>query len=164
MKSLNNYIIEKYKLSKNTLNLNYKEPADPNDFSLDVILDFLKEDATTQLIDYIKKWQKENNIDKVWYYTYKGKKAYDRLSGQIRNYYIIEKITSDYTWDNALPSAWNGGHDPNLWVYNEIVDDKLLSGKGIMVFGNKNCILIRYERVNKGDFEGELLIHKKRYN
>lgn len=161
MKSLNNYIVEKYKLSKKTLNLNYKEPTDPHDFSLDVILDFLKDDATIQLIDYIKKWQKENNIDKVWYYTYKGKRAYDRLSGQIRNYYIIEKVVLDYVWDNLLPDSWNGGHDPNLWVYNEIVDDKLLSGKGIMVFGNKNCILIRYEWVNKGDFDGELFIRKK---
>ena len=162
MKNLNEYILEKYRVNKSTLSKQYLKPKDKNAFSLDVIKDFLKEDVTESVLNYIEKWAKDNEITFVYYYIFKGKKAYNRFSDEIKGFYNIETKYTDQQWDNTLPSAWNGGHDPDMWIYNEEVEDKALSDKRIMVFGNKECILIRYEGLRDG-FEGELFIDKKIY-
>ena len=144
MISINTYIIEKLRIDKD-VNL------DKDTLLIKVLKDFTKSDLTPEFIDYVNNWKKKNNIARYYFVTFKGKRAYNKLSPEIIKKIDVTSCTKDNEWTAVLPEAWNGGHDPDYWLYEDL--------PGFIVCGNKECMMIDYDNANEQDIK--LIIKKK---
>lgn len=144
MKKLNTYILEKLVIDKD-VNL------DNNHLLIKVLKDFTKSDLTPEFIKFVNDWVKKNNINRYYFVTFKGKRAYNKLSPEIIEKIDVTACTKDDEWNECLPEAWNGGHDPDYWVYEDLPD--------FIVCGNKECMMIVYDNGNGADIK--LIVKKK---
>ena len=144
MISINTYIIEKLRIDKD-VNL------DKDTLLIKVLKDFTKSDLTPEFIDYVNNWKKKNNVNRYYFVTFKGKRAYNKLSPEIIKKIDVTSCTKDNEWTAVLPEAWNGGHDPDYWLYEDL--------PGFIVCGNKECMMIDYDNANEQDIK--LIIKKK---
>ena len=144
MKKLNTYILEKLVIDKD-VNL------DNNHLLIKVLKDFTKSDLTPEFIKFVNDWVKKNNINRYYFVIFKGKRAYNKLSPEIIEKIDVTACTKDDEWNECLPEAWNGGHDPDYWVYEDLPD--------FIVCGNKECMMIVYDNGNGADIK--LIVKKK---